>query len=116
VSTGKSTAEEVFVTTLREKLIEAHSDGTFLQAIFEGGMRLDDNQQAIIAAELVALHNEGLIDVIDAFKSLNNDNSGRSLSASYISIARRGAILALESFCLASFSFAQKMQRVLPKR
>jgi hypothetical protein len=76
VSTGKSTAEEVFVTTLREKLIEAHSDGTFLQAIFEGGMRLDDNQQAIIAAELVALHNEGLIDVIDAFKSLNNDNSG----------------------------------------
>jgi hypothetical protein len=63
------------VPSLREKLMAAHRAGTFLQAVYDGGMRLDDNQQTI-AAELVALHNEGLIDVIDAFKSLKNDSSG----------------------------------------
>ncbi len=57
-------------------MLEAHRAGTFLQAVYDGGMRLDDSHQQAIAAELVALHNDGLVDVLDAFKALKNDNSG----------------------------------------
>ncbi len=62
--------------TLKEQLMEAHRTGGFLQAVYDAGMRVDDDQQAKVAAELVALHNERLIDIIDAFQALKNDNSG----------------------------------------
>jgi hypothetical protein len=59
---------------LREELLQAYSEGKFLEAVFRCSLASGDRRDEI-ASELVALHNEGLIDVVTAFEALKKDSA-----------------------------------------
>lgn len=60
----------------RENLIAAHQSGRLLETALESTFGSNENRSYITEA-LVALHNEGVVDIIEEFKSLrNNKGSG----------------------------------------
>lgn len=56
---------------LRDALIDSYKAGTLIQVVYTRSIAERD-QRNTLAAELTALHNEGAIDVIAGFTSLNN--------------------------------------------
>lgn len=60
--------------SLRDDLLEAHGDGSFLEAVNSHASADRDTEG--LALELVALHNEGLVDVVEAFRSLDPNAAG----------------------------------------
>ena len=56
---------------LHEKLIEAHRGGKFLETALESSCGSNENRSHVTET-LVALHNEGAVDIIEEFKSLRN--------------------------------------------
>jgi hypothetical protein len=58
----------------RDDLLRSYETGNFLETVYACSLA-DHNDCSALAFELVALHNEGLIDVVEAFESLNNKSS-----------------------------------------
>lgn len=58
----------------RENLLKGYEAGNFLEALY-ACLTADHDARSALALDLVALHNERLIDVVDAFKSLSNKSS-----------------------------------------
>jgi hypothetical protein len=63
------------VTKIREQLIEASKKGTFLETLYQKDLRYGDKKH-LLGNEIVSLHNEGIIDVIDEFRQLSKDLKG----------------------------------------
>ncbi len=59
------------MSELREKLLEAYRVGNFLQTAVESTSDVEENSTDVTET-LVALHNDGHIDLIEQFKSLRN--------------------------------------------
>jgi hypothetical protein len=59
----------------REDLLQSYETGNFLEKVFACLSTSRDDRSAL-ALELVALHNERLIDVVGAFESLKNTSNG----------------------------------------
>src|SRR4051794_15705171 len=55
---------------LKSQLVEGHKSGSFLKAVDTA--RRAEKQDGSVAAELSALHNSGLVDVVAAFETLEN--------------------------------------------
>lgn len=55
--------------TNRDELLRSYEIGDFLETVYARSSA-DHNDHSTLALELVALHNEGLIDVVEAFESL----------------------------------------------
>ena len=64
------------VVNLRKELLEAYGAGDFLEAVFRCSLASGDRRDEV-ASELVALHNEGLIDIVIAFEGLKNDPAAK---------------------------------------
>lgn len=65
------------MSELRDRLLEAYRAGNLLQIALESTFGAKESRNYVNEA-LVALHNEGVIDLIEQFKSLCNEpNSGR---------------------------------------
>lgn len=62
-------------TSLKETLIEAHKQGQFLDAVYQASLA-EREERSNVAAELVTLHNFGVIDVVDAFSALGTTGNG----------------------------------------
>ena len=58
----------------RDDLLRSYETGNFLETVYACSLA-DHNDRSALALELVALHNEGLIDVVGAFESLKNKSS-----------------------------------------
>ena len=58
----------------RDDLLRSYATGNFLETVYACSLA-DHNDCSALALELVALHNEGLIDVVVAFESLENKSS-----------------------------------------
>jgi hypothetical protein len=58
----------------RDDLLRSYETGNFLETVYACSLA-DHNDRSAFALELVALHNEGLIDVVGAFESLKNKSS-----------------------------------------
>jgi len=58
----------------RDDLLRSYETGNFLETVFACSLA-DHNDCSALAFELVALHNEGLINVVGAFESLNSKSS-----------------------------------------
>jgi hypothetical protein len=58
----------------RDDLLRGYETGNFLETVYTCSLA-DRNDRSALALELVALHNEGLIDVVGAFESLENKSS-----------------------------------------
>ena len=58
----------------RDDLLRSYEAGNFLETVYACSLA-DQNDGSALALELVALHNEGLIDVVGAFESLENKSS-----------------------------------------
>ncbi len=61
---------------LREELLQAHSEGKFLDAVFKCSLGTGD-RRAEVSSELAALHNEGLVDIVAAFEALKKDSTSQ---------------------------------------
>lgn len=59
----------------RDDLLKSYETGNFLEKVYACLSTSRDDRSAL-ALELVALHNEGLIDVVGAFESLKNTSKG----------------------------------------
>jgi hypothetical protein len=64
------------ISNLRLELLEAHRSGSFLQTVLKASMREWDRRDEV-ASELGALHNEGVIDVVEAFGELHKGAEGQ---------------------------------------
>ena len=62
---------------LREELLQAHTEGKFLDAVFKCSLSGTGDRRAEVSSELVALHNEGLIDIVAAFEALKKDSTSQ---------------------------------------
>jgi hypothetical protein len=60
--------------TLREDLLQSWDAGNFLKAIYTRSFP-NHSDHAILQTELIALHHEGLIDIIAEFASLKNNST-----------------------------------------
>lgn len=60
--------------SIRDRLLQSYETGNFLETVYACSLA-DNNDRNALALELVALHNEGLIDVVKAFESLKNEPS-----------------------------------------
>jgi hypothetical protein len=60
---------------LRAGLLAGAREGRFLEAVYASS-RAEREQRDDLSRELVALHNEGLVDVVKAFGGLKNEASG----------------------------------------
>jgi len=69
----KIEAEELWVST-RDDLLRSDKDSNFLETVYACSSN-DHADRSAVVSELVALHNEGLIDVVGSFQSLKNDTS-----------------------------------------
>lgn len=58
----------------RENLLKGYEAGNFLETLY-ACLTADHNARSALASDLVVLHNERLIDVVDAFESLSNKSS-----------------------------------------
>ena len=58
----------------RDDLLKSYETGNFLETVYASSLA-DRNDRNALALELVALHNEGLIDVVGAFESLRSNSS-----------------------------------------
>lgn len=58
----------------RDDLLKSYTAGNFLETVY-ACLKTDHNNYDALAMDLVALHNERLIDVVGAFESLNNKSS-----------------------------------------
>ena len=58
----------------RENLLKGYEAGNFLETLY-ACLTADPDARSALASDLVALHNERLIDVVDAFESLSNKSS-----------------------------------------
>jgi hypothetical protein len=58
----------------RDDLLRSYKTGNFLETVYTCSLA-DHNDRSALALELVALHNEGLIDVVVAFEFLKNESS-----------------------------------------
>ncbi|NTV51340.1 MAG: hypothetical protein HGA69_00690 [Desulfobulbaceae bacterium] len=58
----------------RDELLRSYGNGDFLETVYACSSK-DHTYHSSVVLELVALHNEGLIDVVEAFQSLKNDSS-----------------------------------------
>ena len=58
----------------RENLLKGYVAGSFLETVY-ACLTADHDARSALASDLVALHNEGLIDVVDAFESLSSNSS-----------------------------------------
>lgn len=58
----------------RDDLLRSYETGNFLETVYACSLA-NHNDHSALALELVALHNEGLIDVVGAFESLKNKSS-----------------------------------------
>ncbi|MCP4699026.1 MAG: hypothetical protein GY862_19560 [Gammaproteobacteria bacterium] len=58
----------------RDDLLKSYETGNFLETVY-ACLLAKPNDHSALASELAALHNEGLIDVVEAFKSLKNNPS-----------------------------------------
>jgi len=61
----------------RNELLDSYKAGNFLEKIYEFSLAEGDDDALI--SELVALHNEGLIDVVEAFKALKSPSSRKHI-------------------------------------
>lgn len=57
----------------RDDLLRSYETGNFLETVYACSLA-DHSDRSALALELVALHNEGLIDVVGAFESLKNNS------------------------------------------
>jgi hypothetical protein len=57
--------------SIRDDLLTSYETGNFLEAVY-ARLLADRNDHSALALELVALHNEGLIDVVKAFEPLRS--------------------------------------------
>ena len=64
------------MSDLKEALLNAFNTGCFLQTAYACSQEGQEGRDAL-HIELVALHNDGLIDVVAAFKDLKNESSTR---------------------------------------
>jgi hypothetical protein len=60
---------------LKDVLLEAHKTGTFLDVVYQASLA-DRDDRNVVAAELVALHNAGTLDVVAAFAALGATSNG----------------------------------------
>lgn len=60
--------------SIKEDLLRGHREGHLLEAVF-AGVLADSGERSTVAMELVTLHNDGLLDVVEAFESLENNPS-----------------------------------------
>lgn len=58
----------------RDILLKSYEAGNFLGAVY-ACLTADRNSRSALASDLVALHNEGLIDVVVAFETLRNNTT-----------------------------------------
>uniref|UniRef100_Q3ASR3 Uncharacterized protein n=1 Tax=Chlorobium chlorochromatii (strain CaD3) TaxID=340177 RepID=Q3ASR3_CHLCH len=58
----------------REELLQSYENGNFLETVYACSSN-DHNDRSSVVFDLVALNNEGLIDVVGAFQSLKNESS-----------------------------------------
>lgn len=58
----------------RDNLLKAYSDGNFLGEVY-ACLLADHEEREEVASELVALHNEKLVDVVEAFGTLDGTDS-----------------------------------------
>ncbi|TAN44197.1 MAG: hypothetical protein EPN22_06835 [Nitrospirae bacterium] len=58
----------------RDELIQSYKTGCLLDAV-HANLSAERNDSSILSLELVALHNERLIDVVEAFESLKNNST-----------------------------------------
>lgn len=61
--------------SIRDDLLQSYKVGNFLEVVYNNISLADHNDCSDLILELVTLHNEGLIDVVEAFKSLRNESS-----------------------------------------
>ena len=59
------------MNNLRNDLIVAFQEGNFLQAVYDKSLSEHENGNDL-TDELVRMHNDGLLDVVTAFKDLRN--------------------------------------------
>lgn len=62
------------MTALRKALLESYQAGNFLETVYASS-RVEAEGRNDLALELAALHNEGLVDVIEAFQDLKERSS-----------------------------------------
>lgn len=60
----------------RENLLRSHETGDFLQTVYACATACQHEEHDELALELAALHNEELIDIVEAFESLENTQGG----------------------------------------
>jgi hypothetical protein len=58
----------------RDDLLRSYNDSNFLETVYACSSN-DHPDRSAVVSDLIALHNEGLIDVVGAFHSLKNDSS-----------------------------------------
>jgi hypothetical protein len=58
----------------REDLLRSYKTGNFLETVYACSVK-DSQDFSILASDLAALHNEGLLDIVGAFELLNNEPS-----------------------------------------
>jgi hypothetical protein len=58
----------------RDELLRSYNDSNFLETVYACSSN-DHADRSAVVSDLIALHNEGLIDVVGAFHSLKNDSS-----------------------------------------
>ena len=61
--------------SIRERLLEAHRSGSLMEAV-EETCRTAAIAQEDVARELAALHNDGTIDIVEAFSELSRSEAG----------------------------------------
>lgn len=61
--------------SIRERLFEAHRSGSLMEAV-EDTCRTAGIAKEDVARELAALHNDGIIDIIDVFSKLRKSEAG----------------------------------------
>lgn len=68
------TPTEKYGVSNQENLLKSYEAGNFLETLY-ACLTADHDARGALALDLVALHNEGLIDVVGAFESLSNKSS-----------------------------------------
>jgi hypothetical protein len=63
------------MNNLRNDLLEANKEGKFLEFVYKNTLRELRENRTDLYEELIYLHNEGLINIVDVFKKL--ENSGK---------------------------------------
>ena len=64
------------MTNLRDDLIVAYKKGNFLQVVYDKSLGERGNRDDLVD-ELVSLHNDGLLDVIAGFRTLQNKSDSK---------------------------------------